>query len=74
MPSPFGKSDLMQFYLNLWLDSGGKVTLSYLGDWEKESVFEVESYLNAYVRKLRTQIETQRKISHQQKRRSYRLR
>lgn len=50
MPVGFGNSDLMQFYLRLWMDTG--LTLRGIGRWEEENMFECESYIVAYVRRL----------------------
>jgi len=51
----------MQFYLKLYLDTDGTVTLSKLGEWEEENPFEYESYMGAYVHRLNLEAEARRK-------------
>ena len=51
----------MQFYLKLYLDTGGNVTLSKLGEWEESDPFAYEAYLGAYVHRLELEAEARRK-------------
>lgn len=49
----------MQFYLQLWMDTG--LTLSALGKWEEDNLAEYEAYMTAYVTKLEEQYKEHRK-------------
>lgn len=51
----------MQFYLKLFLDTDGNMTLTKLGLWEEENQFEYESYIGAYVHRLELEAEARRK-------------
>ena len=51
----------MQFYLKLFLDTDGNMTLSKLGAWEEENMFEYESYIGAYVHRLELEAAARRK-------------
>lgn len=61
MPVGFGSSDLMQFYLGLWLSSG--MTLSKLGEWERENPLEYEAYMTAYVRLKKEETEAYKEMT-----------
>lgn len=59
----------MQFYLRIWEDTDGNLTLGKLGEWEQENIFEYEAYMGAYMRKLDVEIKQRKKIEMENRRR-----
>jgi len=57
----------MQYFLYLFLETDGQLTLSKLGEWEAENPYEYEAYLSAVNRRLEMMEQNRKKA--QQKRR-----
>ena len=47
----FVKSNLMQFYVQLWIDTG--LTFTDLGEWERRNPEEYDVYMAAYSERCR---------------------